>query len=420
MATWTADLLARTGERRLLTMGRMVAALHRRATGVVAVARASARAKPTPLVFQARASGWEPLASIALAVIAKAWRTSFHEARHAMFLPRAAGFSGDRSVYYGDVFQRALIADALCDALEVVGSAVRPMIEGEVQYLVARRLRDGVGGWRYFPDLPDLAPDADDLGQVLQVLVRAGHRDLANAYVTQPLRVLLDDCVHDDGSFETWIVPGRNRTATQELQLTAARAKWGTGADAEVMANLLYSLLLYDPRRFAGMCQRGAQFIARQQRGDGSWLCRWYFGPYYGTYACTRLLAALGEAQIIERAGDFVRMTQRADGGWGTSPGRESDALSTALALLTLASATRPSTAGGDAARAARAGGLLIRQAGRSGWPRCAFIRPSGVHSYGSRTITAAFVLKAARACMELFPTFADRRLSAGGPAWRS
>lgn len=383
MATWTADLFARIGERRLLTMGRTVAALHRQATGAVAVARAGARPKPDPLVFQARESGWEGVASVALAALAKAWYTDFHEARHAMFLPRAAGFSGDRSVYYGDVFQRALIADALCDAEELIGSAVQPMIEREVQYLVGCRLRDGVGGWSYFPDLPDLAPDADDLGQVLQVLVRAGHRDLATAYVTEPLRVLLDDCMHDDGSFETWIVPARNRTPTQELQLAAARARWGTGADVEVMANLLYALLLYDPRQFAEVCRRGAQFIARQQRTDGSWMCRWYFGPYYGTYACTRLLAALGETHAVERAAEFVRTTQRADGGWG-------DALSTALALLTLS--------GGDGARAARACDLLIRQAGRSGWAACDFIRPSGVHSYGSRTITTAFVLKAARA----------------------
>lgn len=402
MAKWAADLLARIGERRVLTLGRTVAALHRQATGAVAVARASAQPKPERLVFETRASGWEHIALVALAALAKAWRTGFHEARHAMFLPRAAGFSGDRSVYYGDVFQRALITDALCDAADLVGSAVRPMIEGEVQYLVTCRLRDGVGGWSYFPDLPDLAPDADDLGQVLQVLVRSGHRDLAVAYATRPLRVLLNDCVHDDGSFETWIVPRQNRTTTQDLQLAAARAKWGTGADVEVMANLLYALLLYDPRRFAEVCERGAQFIASQQRADGSWVCRWYFGPYYGTYACTRLLAALGETHAVERAADFVRTTQRADGGWGISPGTESDALSTALALLTLASVTRQPLSGGDGARAARAGDLLTQRSGRSGWPACAFIRPSGVHSYGSRTITTAFVLKAARACMGL------------------
>jgi squalene-hopene/tetraprenyl-beta-curcumene cyclase len=273
------------------------------------------------------------------------------------------------------------------------------MIDSEVRYLVARRQHDGVGGWSYFPDFPDLAPDADDLGQVLQVLVRAGYRDLAHAYAAEPLRVLLDDCVHGDGSFETWIVPAQNRSAKQELQLAAARAKWGTGADVEVVANLLHALLLYDADRFGAPCRRGARFIESRQRNDGSWPCRWYFGWYYGTYVCTRLLAALGEeSAAIERAAHFLRTTQNADGGWGATAGTPSDALTTSMALLGLASATRGSPDGTDATRAERARTLLARQGARNGWPSCPFIRPSGVHSYGSRTITTAFVLKAALA----------------------
>src|SRR5206468_678996 len=141
-----------------------------------------------------------------------------------------------------------------------------------------------------------------------------------------------------DGSFETWIIPAHDRSAEQERQLGAARQHWGTGADAEVMANLLYALTLYDAPRFVAECRRGAECVERLQQADGSWSCRWYFGPFYGTYTCTRLIHALSpHADSLERAADFLRGAQRPDGSWGQPSARSGDALSTALALLALA-----------------------------------------------------------------------------------
>ena len=393
------SLLAHVGDRQLMRWGSGIAALHRGATTAIArlesarIGNGRAPALPPP------AGAWQHVAFEGLAFLLRQWSGHFREARHVMWLPRFLGFTGDRDVYYGDVFQRALIADVLCDADDALAGPLRPFVEREIQYLLSRRVREGVGGWSYFPELPELAPDADDLGQVLQVLVRTGHHADAHEYATEPLRVLLEECAHDDGSFETWIVPAGDRTATQERQLATARARWGTGPDAEVMANLLYALERYDPHQFSGACHAGAEWIARAQGADGSWACRWYFGPYYGTYACLRFLdAANHDALAIARGAEFLRATQRSDGAWPAHAGNEADPLSTALALLGLAVAQRIAGDDADSTRAVRARIALGRMARGGSWPSRPFICPSGVHSYGSRTITTAMVVKAALA----------------------
>ena len=343
---------------------------------------------------------WQRLAWRGLELLLEEWQSAFRDAGHAMIFPHVLGFTGDRQRHYGDVFQRAIIADALCDADDALAGALRPVIQREVTYLVDCRLRQGVGGWSYFPTLPELPPDADDLGQVIQVLVRSGHTSLADAHAAAPLRVLLRDCTHADGSFETWIIPARHRTVEQEQQLDAARQKWGIGPDAEVMANLLYALMLYAAPRFVTECQRGAQFIERCQQPDGSWSCRWYFGPYYGTYACARFIRALRpDAESVAHAASFIRGSQRSDGSWSQPTNNGGDALSTALALLALAATQRT---GGverqDAMRAMQARAWLEENGDGDSWPSCSFIRPNALQSYGSRTMTTAYVMKAALA----------------------
>ena len=343
---------------------------------------------------------WQRLAWRGLDFIVKEWSAEFRDAGHSMVFPHFLGFTGDHERHYGDVFQRAIIADALCDADDALGGALRPPIRREVTYLVGRRLTRGVGGWSYFPTLPELPPDADDLGQVIQVLVRSGCASLADEHAAAALRVLFGDCTLADGSFETWIIPARDRSAEQQRQLDAAREKWGTGPDAEVMANLLYALTLYDAPRFAVECRQGAEYIERVQQRDGSWTCRWYFGPYYGTYACARSLRALRSgAASLTRAADFIRRAQNPDGSWSQPSSKSGDALSTALALLGLAAAMPASDVESeDMTRATRARAWLEENGDGDGWPSCVFIRPSKLHSYGSRPITTAYVMKAALA----------------------
>ena len=112
------------------------------------------------------------------------------------------------------------------------------------------------------------------------------------------------------------------------------------GPDCEVMANALYAVALYDADRFRASLERGIDFVEAAQEEDGSWPSTWYFGPFYGVYVCLRLLAtARPNSPAIQAGLEFLRRAQHSDGGWGLS--ETSDALSTALALLGLATTRR-------------------------------------------------------------------------------
>lgn len=359
--------------------------------------------EPVDVVLPPPKDAWQALAWSSLRYIVEQWRHGFGETRHVMEFPPELGLSGPQ-FQRGDTFQRALIADAFCDANRELDDALRVIVDSEVRYLVSRK-STGAGGWAYFPDLPELPPDADDLAEVMQVLWSSGHRGEITKYCLEPLSVVLDGA-RADGSFETWVIPSSDRTPAEMRQLDFVDRMWGAGADPEVMANLLYALALLDRARYADEIARGARYLMNKQSPDGFWASTWYHGPYYGTYACLRLLGEVTFAgDSIEKAAGFLRRSQNVDGGWGS--GSASNAMDTALALLGLAAAqsAAPSSRP-DVAYASRALAYLNREAGGDGsLPSCSFIRmevgrvtsgPTRIISYGSRTITTTFALKAA------------------------
>lgn len=245
---------------------------------------------------------------------------------------------------------------------------------------------------------------------MIQLFYHTGRQSAIPQYCEQALSTLLTDNLHRDGSFETWIIPERQRTPKQERHFAYTRTIWGNGPDVDVMANLLYALTLYDPTRFAEIIRRGTAYIEEHQQADGSWLSTWYHGPYYGTFVCTRLLAReKPDSPCLARARTFLLQHQLLDGGWAMD-GSQGDPLSTALALLSLSTSgqlqehhTCPSIE--KALRYLQHSYDTTEQS----WPRCEFIhgrlseKVTEVlpYSYGSRTITTAFVLKAAMAWKE-------------------
>ena len=226
-------------------------------------------------------------------------------------------------------------------------------------------------------------------------------------YCDKPLSIVLEGA-EADGSFETWIIPLSDRTAREMRQLEFVLTMWGTGADPEVMANLLYALALIDRERYSEEIERGVRYLIKRQSHEGSWESTWYRGPYYGTYACLRLLSQVEFARDSVRiAADFLRRSQNSDAGWGL--GASSNALDTALALLGLATLQRDALdPRQNSENVSRALHYLRQQVDSNGsLPSCEFIQmdvgraiqgPSRMLTYGSRTITTSFVLKAALA----------------------
>ena len=218
------------------------------------LARVRDRAGDAPFELPHGVLANRPALRSALEALVAQWRLGFGETRHLMSFDLRAGGS---MVQRGDVFARALIVDALEEVQEHAGVDVRPLIQRELDYLISMRRPGRVGGWAYFPELRELPADADDLAQVAIALVRAGRRDDVVRYCEPPLAVLLADCAHDDGSYETWIIPRDGRSEQEELQAHFSRIAWGLGTDPDVMANLLYALRLMDAERHRERIERG-------------------------------------------------------------------------------------------------------------------------------------------------------------------
>ncbi len=384
-----------------------VAGLRRRCLDLEAdiariVAQNANRVKAQPAVHVAvpavEARPWARLAWTALESTLAEWRRGFGEARHLMNFPWDQGFSGATEVQSGDVFQRSLLAESLCQAQALAGPDLEPAVAHEVTYLLGRAQPQAPGGWSYFPELPELPADADDLAQMIRLLCMSGRRELVASRCEPALEALLESGAHPDGSLETWILPARLRLRSQRRQAQFVQLAWGTGPDPEVMANLLHALHVYDAARFAGTIERGLDYIESVQATDGSWSSTWYHGPFYGVFAATRALAAARpSSSSLAQAIEFLHTSQLPDGGWGVDG--NADALSTSLALLALPP--------DDDERANRALHWLEAARRTEGWTGCPFIQmdvgrasggPANKVFYGSRTITTGFVLRAALA----------------------
>lgn len=343
---------------------------------------------------------WQQLAWSALGFLLRQWELGFGEARDVIKYPPTLGFQVGPGAQYGDVFQRALAVEMMCDANEALSGRLQPVLEHEARYLLDCRLKHGFGGWSYFPNLLDLPPDVDDLAQVMTSLLRSGFRQQVVSTCEPVLEVALRDGALPDGSYETWIVPAQGRTPLQERHADLVKRVWGAGSDADVMANLIDALRRYEPVRFAQVIERGLDFLEAQQLEVGHWSSRWYRRPWYGVYACLRALLWLRpRSAAVSRALGLVRGWQRPEGGWGME-GQPCDALSTALAVVTLAWAREHGLGEEeDLARAERARARLesLRQEDGS-WPAQELIHVGlGVY-HGSRTVTTACVLRAALA----------------------
>jgi hypothetical protein len=326
-------------------------------------------------------------------------KLGYIEAAHLALLPKRSRRGQIAGCRWGTVFQRALVLEAIWEAKATGVPIDRATFDADLQCLIDLRLHDRRGGWSYFPGIPELPPDCDDLGQVLHVLLSTDSPRIAE---------LCDDAIElalagqrDDGSIDTWIADPTDPASIIAKRKT--QAVWGSSPDIEVMANFLWALRRYDSRRFARAVQIGASFLAGRQDEHGYWSSTWYPGLYYGTWACTRLLAGLGTfPKNVERARQAILDSQQPTGGWGEPA---PTALDTAYALMTLRLVERGGTERAVVSRGVRF--LLAEQRADGSWSPSPFIkmepevappvRLPGYHDrwYGSATISTSFATRA-------------------------
>lgn len=316
----------------------------------------------------------------------------FPEIKHLMYLGHAEGFDNDQEVHIGDTFQRALLLDCIMDyAGSVTCPVVDSLVKHELDYLIQLRSREGVRGWSYFPTVQEIAPDTDDLGQVLQCLAR-GKRTAEIKEMGEPLVDFVAEHLFDEetGAFTTWLVPRTNATPIQQRQARFNNEKWGCGPDPEVVANLLYGVATAQLELPKRMRQSAETYLWRQRTPEGCWHSRWYVGPYYGTYVSTRYL--IGQSQYAGEdyrpTVEFLLSAQAPDGSFG-------NVLSTSLALLSLTQLAPIYSELKPAAKRARAHLCQLCAHRPEAIQAHPFIIPRVGRPYGSRTLTIAYILKA-------------------------
>jgi hypothetical protein len=355
---------------------------------------------PRPAAFTA-----SPLLTASIDHLLREWCNEFPDAVHVMTFPFADGFRNGSEHHAGTAFPRALVADALTDANELLHGLLDPLLAEEVAVAVAGRRAQPEQGWAYFRELAELPPDADTLAQVLQVLLRNGARDAAEEHARALVELAVRDTPGVPGTISTWLLPAAGGTGLHERQREWVRRAWGDTLDTEVIANFLYALCLLDPTRYREFLAAGTSYVRDAMQPEGWWRSTWYQGPFYGTWVALRLLVRV-RRRVPGESLEFLLRAQRPSGAWGAED--EDEVLSTALALLALL-VTRPAgrTRRGelDAAVARGVAWLTERCRTPDGWGREPLIRmdldrasslPERVVTWGSPTVTAAFVLKAA------------------------
>ncbi|MEV7280411.1 prenyltransferase/squalene oxidase repeat-containing protein [Streptomyces sp. NPDC093111] len=211
-----------------------------------------------------------------------------------------------------------------------------PCVTPMADALALRRNPDG--GYGFHSGVAQ--SDVDDTCYVLEFLRRAApvrHR----AAIAEAERYLLD-VRNPDGGFPTFA-----RGTSSEIAMTAAAA----------------SALAPNPDRRDVVAQ-AVRYVVRNQRPDGTFERSW---SRNATNAVFRAVLALNgvdargedpygrergaQARAAERALGHLAATQHADGGWGHAETEPSDPISTAYAVIALASAA-PSRNGTTPARA--------------------------------------------------------------------
>lgn len=321
------------------------------------------------------------------------FENNFIDLKHFMYLSKLDGFENESQVHFSDTFQRALLNECLATVLSENILPHDQYFDNECDYLLDRINDDNIGAWSYYPTVKEISADIDDLGQIMQFFIKTGRLDLVDKYCSTPIKISINNRVLEKGGIETWILPKINLTKIQEKQNFFNETKWGKGPDIEVVANFIYALYQYNYSTYNDVINKSLKYLSMNQKENGSWESRWYYGNLYGTYTVIRILNLYKEkySQIIDSTKKYLIDNQNLDGGYGFEEGKESDSLSTSFALLIL-----KELKGETEILIKKSENYLILNQNKNGsWDAVDFIKPRVNDPYKSKTLTTAFVLKA-------------------------
>ena len=186
----------------------------------------------------------------ALGFIQSDFQQNYADLKHIMYLGKLEGFENDTPTHISDTFQRALINDCFITVANAYNIDISDFLKNECQYLINLRSNDNIGGWSYFPTVQEIAADIDDLGQIMQLFVLSENRQFIGEYCNEAISITLNERMLNSGGLETWIIPKNNQTQVQKRQEYFNSTKWGKGPDVEVVANFIYSLVIFNNEQY--------------------------------------------------------------------------------------------------------------------------------------------------------------------------
>ena len=206
-----------------------------------------------------------------------------------------------------------------------------PRLRSATDWLYARQIRKpgdwsvkcpGVtpGGWA-FQYHNDCYPDTDDTSTVLIALLNSHYRDDPAKKEAFEIGIQwLLGLQNDDGGWGAFERDVDNEIYDEILFNDAKNMLDPSTVDVsgrclEVLGKLGY------PRTHKAVA-RGLRYLRKEQESDGKWWGRWGVNYIYGTWSALCGLAAVKEppeSPIIARGAAFLERTQRPEGSWGES-----------------------------------------------------------------------------------------------------
>jgi lanosterol synthase len=305
-----------------------------------------------------------------------------------------------------DIWDTSFVLQGLSEGPQ--SDRVRRIVNGAATWLpiaqITEEISDGadhyrapaIGGWGFANELHPW-PVSDCTVEALEALIKSEQVNDAS-YLSLERKLQAIEFVlkrqNDDGGFGSY----ESRRGSMVLKHFNPAEIYGncmleysyTECTASCVRGLAFALeqlgqdVPDDLRRAASSSiERGQRFLLDAQHPNGGWAGFWGINFTYGTYFAVGALLASGlsaEHPAIVRAINWVRKSQRGDGGWGESwkglldasdvplpPEEPSLVVQTAWALLTLMEAA-PQRAAEDIQRGIDF--LVTRQDEDGGWPK--------------------------------------------------
>ena len=182
------------------------------------------------------------------------------------------------------------------------------------------------GGW-YFEFRNEYYPDVDDTAMVMLGLSHVDHPD--SRYQHESVQRALDWVLSmqcKGGGFASFD-KDNDRMVFQYVPFADHNAMLDPPT-VDITGRVLEMLATYGFTKDDPPVQRALEFVREEQEADGSWFGRWGVNYLYGTMQVLRGLEAIGidhHEPPIQHAAEWLRSVQNPDGGWGETCGSYDD-----------------------------------------------------------------------------------------------